>query len=63
MPDEKFKSEGAYERWNAYRHIHGIPAPNLKTVTIHGKTHTVKHSPLSSNKRKAEKVLAKLRNQ
>ena len=47
MPDETFKSKEAYARWNAYRHIHGIPAPNLKTVTIKGKKHKVKHSKLS----------------
>ena len=36
MPEETFKSEGAYQRWNAYRHIHGIAAPHLKTVCIKG---------------------------
>jgi len=47
MPEETFKSGEAYRKWNAYRHMHGIPAPNLKRVTIKGKTHTVKHSSLS----------------
>jgi hypothetical protein len=50
MPEETFKSKAAYDRWNAYRHIHGIPAPNLKRVKIKGKVHTVKHSALSKNK-------------
>ena len=47
MPNETFKSDAAYHRWNAYRHIHGIAAPNLETVTIKGKKHKVKHSKLS----------------
>lgn len=47
MPNEKFKSKEAYRRWTAYRHMHGIAAPNLKSVTIKGKTHKVKHSSLS----------------
>jgi hypothetical protein len=52
MPDEKFKSKNAYRKWNAYRHIHGIPAPNLKHVTIGGKRHKVKHSKLSAGRKK-----------
>lgn len=51
MPTEHFKSKAGYQRWNAYRHIHGIPAPNLKKVVVAGKPHEVKHSksvPLSS---------------
>lgn len=47
MPTEHFKTEGDYQRWNAYRHIHGIPAPNLKTAIVAGKPHKVKHSDLS----------------
>jgi hypothetical protein len=50
MPMERFKSKEAYRRFNAYRHIHGIPAPHLKTVCIKGKCHTVKHSKLSNRK-------------
>lgn len=57
MPDETFKSKQAYDDWNAYRHIHGIPAPNLDRVTINGHTHTVHHSSLSRPKRKAERRL------
>lgn len=52
MPVERFKSKGAYRRWNAYRHIHGIPAPHLKEVCIGRKCHKVKHSKLSKRKRK-----------
>lgn len=44
MPTEHFKSKKAYRKWTAYRHIHGIPAPNLKTAVIAGKPHKVKHS-------------------
>jgi hypothetical protein len=51
MPVEHFASKNAYRRWNAYRHMHGIPAPNLGAVIIGGKRHTVKHSVLSQKKR------------
>jgi hypothetical protein len=51
MPTEHFKTAGDYRRWNAYRHIHGIPAPNLKTAVVAGKAHKVKHSDLSKPKR------------
>jgi hypothetical protein len=44
MPTEHFKSKVGYQKWNAYRHIHGIPAPNLKKVVIAGKAHEVNHS-------------------
>lgn len=47
MPTEHFKSPEAYRKWTAYRHIHGIPAPNLKTAVIAGKPHKVQHSELS----------------
>ena len=47
MPTEHFKSKEAYRKWTAYRHIHGIPAPNLKTAVVAGKAHKVKHSGLS----------------
>jgi hypothetical protein len=50
MPQENFKSEEAYRRWSAYRHIHGIPAPHLKRVCIKGKCHDVKHSKLSNRR-------------
>ena len=50
MPTENFKSAEAYRKWNAYRHIHGIPAPHLKTACIAGKCHKVKHSALSKRK-------------
>ena len=52
MPVEKFKDKESYRRWNAYRHIHHIPAPHLDKVTIGGKTHKVKHSKLSKKKGK-----------
>ena len=50
MPTEHFKSKEAYHKWTAYRHIHGIPAPNLDTVVVAGKAHKVKHSGKKSRK-------------
>lgn len=47
MPTEIFRSKEAYRRWSAHRHIHGIPAPHLKSVIIGGKKHKVKHSKRS----------------
>jgi hypothetical protein len=44
MPTEHFKSEEAYRKWNAYRHIHGIKAPHLKTAVVAGKRHKVQHT-------------------
>jgi len=56
MPTEHFKTQGDYDRWNAYRHIHGIPAPNLKVAVVAGKAHKVKHSALSKRaKKRSEK--------
>jgi len=52
MPTEHFRSKEAYRKFNAYRHIHGIPAPNLDRVVIKGKAHKVKHSSLSKKKGK-----------
>ncbi|MBU6231668.1 hypothetical protein KGP36_03285 [Patescibacteria group bacterium] len=57
MPTENFKSENAYRKWNAYRHIHGIPAPNLTTAVVAGVPHKVQHSSLSRPKPQAEKRL------
>ena len=51
MPDERFKSKEAYRKWNSYRHIHGIEAPNLKSVVVGGKRHTVRHSKRKSGRR------------
>ena len=51
MPTENFKSASAYRKWNAYRHIHGIKAPNLKRVCIKGKCHEVKHSKRSRRRK------------
>jgi len=60
VPQETFRSEGAYKRWNAYRHIHGIKAPGLKTVCIKGKgCHKVKHSAKGHPKRKGKKAQKK----
>lgn len=61
MPVEHFKSKSAYRKWNAYRHIHDIPAPNLSKVVIKGHEHKVQHSSLSIPKAKAEERLASLR--
>jgi hypothetical protein len=47
MPEERFRSKESYRKFNAYRHIHGIPAPHLDTVVVAGKRHKVKHSKLS----------------
>lgn len=45
MPTETFRSESAYQKWNAYRHAHGVKAPHLKRVCIKGKgCHAVKHT-------------------
>jgi hypothetical protein len=43
MPVEHFRSEGAYHRNLAYRHMHGIPMTAEK-VCIKGKCHKVQHS-------------------
>lgn len=51
MPTEHFKSKKAYAKWNAYRHIHGVPAPNLKTAVVAGKAHKVKHGSLNKLKK------------
>lgn len=55
MPTENFKSKEAYRKWNAYRHIHGIPAPRLKNACIgkgkNKKCHKVKHSNKKAVKR------------
>lgn len=50
MPTEHFASKEKYRRWNAYRHLHGISAPNLREVEIGGKTHRVEHSSLSKHR-------------
>lgn len=59
MPTEHFKSKNAYRKWNAYRHIHGIPAPHLKTAIVAGKAHKVKHSALSAGKMKLSSLKGK----
>lgn len=55
MATEKFKSKEAYRKWTAYRHIHGIPAPRLKTAVVAGKPHKVKHSSLSKKESKKDR--------
>lgn len=50
-PVEHFGTEEDYRRWNAYRHIHGIAAPNLREVVVGGKRHEVKHSKRKSRRR------------
>ena len=44
MPTEHFKTKEAYRKFNAYRHMHGIPAPHLKTAVVAGKPHRVQHT-------------------
>jgi len=55
MPTEHFKSPEGYKKWNAYRHIHGIPAPHLKTAVVAGVPHKVKHSALSEPRKEHAK--------
>ena len=57
MPVEHFVSKEAERKSNAYRHIHGIPAPNRTSVIVAGKEHKVKHSSLSRPKPQAERRL------
>ena len=54
MPTEHFKSKEAYRKWTAYRHMHGIPAPHLKTAVIAGTPHKVKHNSVFKRKKKNE---------
>jgi hypothetical protein len=49
MPTEHFKSKEAYRKWTAYRHIHGIAAPHLKTAVVAGVPHKVKHSRMAEH--------------
>ena len=51
MPTEHFKSEGAYRRYRAYTHIHGIPT-HAKRVCIRGKCHAVKHRKQQRKRRR-----------
>lgn len=53
MPTEHFESKEGYRKWNAYRHIHGIPAPHLETAVVAGKPHKVEHSELSKPTRRS----------
>lgn len=55
MPTEHFKSKEAYRKWTAYRHMHGIAAPNLKTAVVAGVPHEVKHSAFGESMRKRRK--------
>jgi hypothetical protein len=50
MPTEKFKSEEAYRKNMAYRHMHDIPF-SAKEVVVGGKRHTVKHSKRKSGRK------------
>lgn len=58
MPTEHFKSKSAYRKWTAYRHMHGIAAPNLKTAVVAGVAHKVKHAK-SKTRAAARKRLEK----
>lgn len=57
MPIERFKSKNSYRKWNAYRHMHGIPAPHLKAVVVGGKAHKVKHTNKNLDSKKPLKSL------
>lgn len=61
MPVIHFKNKEAERKSNAYRHIHGIPAPERTTVVVAGKAHKVKHSKLSRPKKQAVMKLSELR--
>jgi hypothetical protein len=52
MPIIRFKNKGAERRSNAYRHIHGIPAPRRTIAVVAGKPHRIKHSSLSKKTKK-----------
>ena len=53
MPEDiHFQSKEAERKSNAYRHIHGIPAPKRTHVTVAGHRHKVKHSALSKGGKK-----------
>lgn len=39
-----FKNMKAYNKWNAYRFIHGVNEGTRERVMIHGRSHKVKHS-------------------
>lgn len=61
MPTETFRSEGAYKRNIAYRHIHNIPM-TAERVCIKGKgCHTVKHSTDPKRKKIDAKQRKKVR--
>lgn len=49
MPTEHFKTKEDYRKWNAYRHIHGIPAPHLKTAVVAG-NRTASSTPKNAKK-------------
>lgn len=53
MPVEHFKSEEAYRKNLAYRHIHGIPF-TASSVVVGGHEHEVKHSPEGSARGKLD---------
>lgn len=50
MPVEHFRSEEAYRKNLAYRHIHGIPFTAVEAC-VAGKCHKVKHSKNKARKR------------
>lgn len=56
-PTENFKSEEAYRKNLAYRHIHGIPM-HAKHVVVAGKKHKVKHTK-QTKKAKRKRVARK----
>ena len=60
MPTIHFKSEEDERKSNAYRHIHGIPAPKRTVADVAGKKHKIKHSALSKpGMKKGKKKSAK----
>lgn len=51
MPTERFKSEEAYRKNLAYRHIHGIPMTATRVV-VGGRAHKVDHSRETPERKK-----------
>ena len=60
MPTENYRSEEAYRKNLAYRHIHGIPM-NAEKVCIKGKCLKVKHAGKKRTTKAKRKVVARKR--
>ena len=38
-----FKTKEGYQKWEAYKHIHGIEGADKGKIFIHGHLHKVRH--------------------